>query len=88
MTILLLRLIVTYCPLNTAVHPASHSFQIETSELCMSLSKMCPRYDSLGKDDKSSNHVLLDFMVYPFGHLTGMGGPIIVDGRRGVSGLR
>ena len=80
MIIFSLRLIVTYCTLNSYVHPASHSFPIDTSDPCVILGMMCPPNYSSGNSGKSSIHELLDCMVCPFGYPTWMVGPVFVDG--------
>ena len=64
-----LHLIITSCDLNSAVHPASPSLPIETSEMCVRLCMMWPSHASSGKTIKSSKHGLLDVMVYTVGDL-------------------
>ena len=59
MIILPLRLIVTYCSLKSAVHPASHNFPIETSGICVRLGMMYPSHASLVKAGKYIKHGLI-----------------------------
>ena len=80
-----LRLIVTSCAFNSDVNPASQSFPIETSELCVRLGMVWPSHAYSVKDGKYSKHGLLDCMVWPFGHPTQVCGPMFVDGKCGAS---
>ena len=85
MIILPLRLIVTSRALNSSVHPESHSFPTKTSDICVRLGIMWPSNYSSGKSGKYIRHRFLDFMVWPFGNPTWMGGPTFFDGRCGAS---
>ena len=67
------------------MHPASHSFPIDTCEIRVRLVIMCPSHDSLGKAGNSSIHGLIDFMFWPFGHPTWMVGPMFFNGVFGAS---
>ena len=66
----MLHLIVSSCTLNKAVHTASHSLPIHTSEMCVRLGMMGPSHASSGKAGKYIKHRLLYFMVCPFGYTT------------------
>ena len=79
-----LRLIVTYCALNSAVHTASHSFTMEKNEPCVILGMIWPSHAHSGKAGKYSRYGLLNFMVCPFGNSILMGGPMFVDGTFGA----
>ena len=70
MIIFPLCLIVTSCALNSYVHPASHSFSMDTSDICLILGMMWPSHAYSGKSGKYSRHGSIDFMVCPFGHPT------------------
>ena len=75
-----LRLIVTSCAFNSAVHPESHILPMEKIYICVRLGMVWSSHASSVKAVKYSRHGFLNCMVCPFGPPTLMNGPIFVDG--------
>ena len=85
MLILPLCLTVTSCDLYSDMHPASHIFTMETSELCVILGIMWPSRASSGNSGKYSRPGFLYCVVCPYGNTTLMVGPMFVDREFGAS---
>ena len=71
--------------LNSAMLTASHSFPIDISDTCVRLGMVWPSHAYSGRDGKYSIHILLDCMIFPFGNLKWMVGPMFVDWICGAS---
>ena len=88
MVVLDLCLIVTSCALESAFHTSPNIFTIETSELCVRLGMIFTSHASSDKAGKFSKRGFSDFIVWPFGHPTLMGGHMFVDEQCGASACK
>ena len=60
--------------LNTSLHPTLYIFLMDISELCVSLTSICPSLDVSGSFVNSNLYYLVDIILPPFVGPTVIGG--------------